>query len=134
MRGHDEMLVRNVTVLHDVTLEPEAIEVRGDLAHAFGWFSCGVGTPDGQRAEWPAHFPMVLRKEPDGACAHRARVHHAPFLTALDYSVSSTSGSQQMRASPSARYAADADVCIGYPRAQGWHRSSLPLQFLRVVG
>ena len=67
VRGHEEMLVRNVTVLHDVTLEPERIEVRGDLAHAFGWLNCGVDTPDGQRVEWPAHFLMVLRKEPDGA-------------------------------------------------------------------
>jgi ketosteroid isomerase-like protein len=67
VRGHEEMLARSVTVLHDVTPEPDAIDVRGDLAHAFGWFSCGGGTPDGQRAEWPAHFLMVLRKEPDGA-------------------------------------------------------------------
>jgi ketosteroid isomerase-like protein len=67
VRGHEEMRVRNVTVLHGVTLEPELIEVRDDLAYAFGWFNCGVDTPDGQRVEVPAHFLMVLRKEPDGA-------------------------------------------------------------------
>jgi ketosteroid isomerase-like protein len=77
VRGHDEMLARNITVLHDVTPEPATIDVRGDLAHALGRLSCGAGPPDGQRAEWPAHFLMVLRKDPDGAW-HIAREFITP--------------------------------------------------------
>jgi len=53
VRGHEEMLVRNVTVLHDVTLEPKLIEVRGDLAYAFGWFNCGINTPTGAESKCP---------------------------------------------------------------------------------
>jgi ketosteroid isomerase-like protein len=57
------MLARNVTVLHDVTLEAEHIEVRDGLAYAFGRFNCSVDTAEGQRIDWPAHFLMVLRNE-----------------------------------------------------------------------
>ena len=65
VRGHAAMLARNVIVLHQVTLEPERIEVRDDMAYAFGQFNCQVDTADGRRAELPANFLMVLRKVPD---------------------------------------------------------------------
>ena len=65
VRGHAAMLARNVIVLHQVTLEPERIEVRDDMAYAFGQFNCQVDTADGRRAELPANFLMVLRKDPD---------------------------------------------------------------------
>jgi len=64
VRGHAEMLARNVIVLHHVTLEPEHIEVRDDLAYALGQFNCQVDTADGRRVELPANFLMVLRKDP----------------------------------------------------------------------
>jgi ketosteroid isomerase-like protein len=67
VRGHEEMLLRNVTALCDVNLEPEHIEVSGDLAYAYGRFSCDVDTSDGRKMALPAHFLMVLRKGVDGA-------------------------------------------------------------------
>jgi ketosteroid isomerase-like protein len=63
VRGHAAMLERNVIVLHQVTLEPERIEVRDDMAYAFGQFNCQVNAADGRRVELPANFLMVLRKD-----------------------------------------------------------------------
>jgi ketosteroid isomerase-like protein len=65
VRGHAAMLGRNVIVLHQVTLEAERIEVRDDLAYAFGRFSCQVDTAEGRRVELEANFLMVLRQDPD---------------------------------------------------------------------
>ena len=66
VRGHEEMLLRNLTVLHDVVLEPEHIEVSGDLAYAFGRFTCDVDAAEGLRVALEAHFLMVLRKDVEG--------------------------------------------------------------------
>jgi ketosteroid isomerase-like protein len=63
IEGRRAMLERlkSGTILESVTLTPDAIERRGDLAYAYGSFSCiDRGRPMAMR------FLMVLRKESDG--------------------------------------------------------------------
>jgi ketosteroid isomerase-like protein len=53
--------LKSGTVLGSVTLRPQVIERRDDLAYAYGSFGCtDRGRPVAMR------FLMVLRKEPDG--------------------------------------------------------------------
>ena len=47
VHGHEDMRKRSVSVLHDVTLEPEHIEGRDGLAHASGRFGCMLEAPTG---------------------------------------------------------------------------------------
>ena len=64
LQGRLEMLRRleSGTLLRSVTITPSAVEVRDDLAYAYGLFAC-------VQYERPVelHFLMVLRKEADGA-------------------------------------------------------------------
>ena len=64
LQGRAEMLGRleNGTVLRSVTLTPSTIEVRDDLAYAYGLFTC---VQDDNSVT--LRFLMVLRKETDGA-------------------------------------------------------------------
>ena len=64
IQGRADMLRRleNGTMLSSVTLTPSTIEVRDDLAYAYGLFTCIQN--DSRVA---LRFLMVLRKQTDGA-------------------------------------------------------------------
>jgi ketosteroid isomerase-like protein len=64
IQGRAAMLkqLENGTLLRSVTLTPSTIEARGDLAYAYGLFTC-IQTDSPVRLR----FLMVLRKQTDGA-------------------------------------------------------------------
>jgi ketosteroid isomerase-like protein len=64
IQGRAEMLTQleNGTLLRSVTLTPSAIEVREDLAYAYGLFTCIQND-----SPVTLRFLMVLRKQTDGA-------------------------------------------------------------------
>lgn len=69
VEGRAEMIRRLQTspVLRSVTITPHTIEGRGDLAYAYGRFTCvAEGTADRPGGPVALRFLMVCRKEPDG--------------------------------------------------------------------